>query len=135
MSNTIQHLRADLMFLYATDAKTTDKPWTRWQKKVDGEWVQCETHPAWDDAEYRRCRVVITVGKHSFIKGETEPLTIGTSYFYIAYGQERGFYDYSARWQGLSWEMKLLEHGLVHLSMENAQQHAKVLNAVSLGDI
>ena len=43
MSNTIQHLRADLMFLYAMDAKTTDKPWTRWQKKVDGEWVQCET--------------------------------------------------------------------------------------------
>lgn len=43
MSNTIQHMRADLMFLYAADAKTTDKPWTRWQKKVDGEWVQCET--------------------------------------------------------------------------------------------
>lgn len=126
---------AKLMQLYAMDATLTDKPWTRWQHKIDGEWVQCETHPAWDDAEYRRCRVVITVGKHSFIKGETEPLTIGTSYFYIAYGQERGFYDYSARWQGLSWEMKLLEHGLVHLDMKNAQQHAKVLNAVSLGDI
>lgn len=31
--------------------------------------------------------------------------------------------------------MKLIEQGLVHLSMENAQQHAEVLNAVSLGDI
>lgn len=133
--NTTHHLRADLMFLYAMDAKTTDKPWTRWQKKVDGEWVQCDSHPAWDDAEYRRASSVITVGKHEFIKGETEPLAIGQTYWYIAYGQDRGFYDYQTRWQGLSWEMKLIEHGLVHANMKDAQQHAKVLNAVSLGDI
>ena len=133
--NTTHHLRADLMFLYAMDAKTTDKPWTRWQKKVDGEWVQCDSHPAWDDAEYRRASSVITVGKHEFIKGETEPLAIGQTYWYIAYGQDRGFYDYQTRWQGLSWEMKLIEHGLVHVNIKNAQQHAKVLNAVSLGDI
>lgn len=126
---------AKLMQLYAMDAMLTDKPWTRWQHKIDGEWVQCEDHLRWDDGEYRRATVVITVGKHEFIKGETEPLAIGTSYFYITYGQERGFYDYSAPWQGLSWEMKLLERGLVHLDMKNAQQHAKVLNAVSLGDI
>lgn len=126
---------AKLMQLYAMDAMLTDEPWTRWQHKIDGEWVQCEDHPRWDVGEYRRATVVITVGKHEFVKGETEPLTIGTSYFYIAYSQERGFYDYSARWQGLSWEMKLIEHGLVHLSTKAAQQHAKVLNAVSLGDI
>lgn len=135
MSNAIHHLQANLMFLYAMDAKTTDKPWTRWQKKVDGEWVQCETHPTWDDGEYRRCTVVITVGKHEFIKGETEPLAIGQTYWYVAYGKERGFYDYQTRWQGFSWEMKLLEHGMVHVNMKDAQQHAKVLNAVSLGDI
>lgn len=133
--NTTHHLRADLMFMYAMDAKTTDKPWTRWQKKVNGEWVQCETHPSWDDAEYRRASSVITVGKHEFIKGETEPLAIGQTYWYIAYAQDRGFYDYQTRWQGLSWEMKLIEHGLVHVNMKDAQQHAKVLNAVSLGDI
>lgn len=126
---------AKLMQLYAMDAMLTDKPWTRWQHKIDGEWVQCEDHPRWDVGEYRRATVVITVGKHEFVKGETEPLTIGTSYFYVAYGKERGFYDYQCKWQGLSWEMKLLEHGLVHLSMKDAQQHAKVLNAVSLGDI
>ena len=126
---------AKLMQLYAMDANTTDKPWTRWQHKIDGEWVQCEDHPLWDVGEYRRCTVVITVGKHEFIKGETEPLAIGQTYWYIAYAKDRGFYDYSARWQGLSWEMKLLGHGLVHLDMKNAQQHAKVLNAVSLGDI
>ena len=123
------------MQLYAMDAMVTDKPWTKWQRKIDGEWRQCESHPLWDDGEYRRATVVITVGKHEFIKGETEPLKVGTTYYYIAYSQERGFYDYHAKWQGLSWEMKLLEHGLVHLDMEAAQQHAKVLNAVSLGDI
>lgn len=133
--NTTHHLRADLMFLYAMDAKTTDKPWTRWQHKIDGEWVQCESHPFWDDAEYRRASSVITVGKHEFIKGETEPLAIGQTYWYIAYSQDRGFYDYQTRWQGLSWEMKLIEHGLVHVNIKNAQQHAKVLNDVSLGDI
>lgn len=133
--NTTHHLRADLMFLYAMDAKTTDKPWTRWQKKVDGEWRQCDSHPAWDDAEYRRASSVIRVGKHEFIKGETEPLAIGQTYWYIAYAQDRGFYDYQTRWQGLSWEMKLIEHGLVHVNIKDAQQHAEVLNAVSLGDI
>lgn len=126
---------AKLMQLYAMDAMLTDKPWTRWQHKIDGEWVQCDSHPAWDDGEYRRCTVVITVGKHEFVKGETEPLAIGQTYWYIAYAQDRGFYDYQTRWQGLSWEMKLIEHGLVHVNMKDAQQHAKVLNAVSLGDI
>lgn len=126
---------AKLMQLYAMDAMLTDKPWTRWQHKIDGEWVQCEDHPTWDVGEYRRATVVITVGKHEFIKGETEPLHIGTTYYYITYLQEHGFTDYQAKWQGLGWEMKLLEHGLVHLDLKDAQQHAKVLNAVSLGDI
>lgn len=129
------HKQAKLMHLYAMDAMVTEKPWTKWQQKVNGEWRQCEGHPLWDAGEYRRVTVVITVGKHEFIKGETEPLALGQTYWYIAYDKVRGYYDYRTKWQGLDWEMKLLEQGLVHLDMKAAQQHAKVLNAVSLGDI
>lgn len=50
------HVHADLMALYAEDAKTTDKPWELWQvKDKDGVWWECKNNPLWGgDTEYRR---------------------------------------------------------------------------------
>lgn len=50
------HIHADLMALYAEDAKTTDKPWELWEfKDVDGVWWRNPHHPIWGTGtEYRR---------------------------------------------------------------------------------
>lgn len=50
------HVHADLMALYAEDAKTSDKPWELWQlfTKI-GTWVGLDKNPDWcEDIQYRR---------------------------------------------------------------------------------
>lgn len=50
------HVHADLMALYAEDAKTTDKPWELWQIKAgSSDWISCKFSPAWDPVcQFRR---------------------------------------------------------------------------------
>lgn len=50
------HVHADLMALYAEDAKTTDKPWELWQIKLaDGEWCDLTWNTSFaPHLEYRR---------------------------------------------------------------------------------
>lgn len=50
------HKHAELMTLYAEDAKTTTKPWEYWEfKNTNGIWTSLTTNPLWDtDTEYRR---------------------------------------------------------------------------------
>lgn len=50
------HVHADLMALYAEDAKTTDKPWELWQTTTaDIPWGDLQRTPAWNPlCLYRR---------------------------------------------------------------------------------
>jgi hypothetical protein len=52
------HKHADLMALYAQDAKETKTPWERWEFKytpAEEPWCTSPGHPSWsDDMEYRR---------------------------------------------------------------------------------
>lgn len=50
------HVHADLMALYAEDAKTTDKPWELWELFTElGTWVGVGSNPGWcEDLQYRR---------------------------------------------------------------------------------
>lgn len=50
------HVHADLMALYAEDAKTTDKPWELWQIKAgSSDWISCKFSPSWDPCcQFRR---------------------------------------------------------------------------------
>lgn len=49
------HKHAERMGKYAGDARQTQEPWKRWQVKLGDNWVDLDTHPAWDEgAEYRR---------------------------------------------------------------------------------
>jgi len=52
----MKHPHVDRMFEYAEDALKTERPWERWQLRVNGfEWENCQDHPLWmDDIEYRR---------------------------------------------------------------------------------
>lgn len=52
----VGHVHAELMAQYAEDAKTHTEPWKLWQfKGINGDWLCCGGHPAWDYAiEYCR---------------------------------------------------------------------------------
>ena len=83
------HPHADLMALYAEDAKTTDKPWELWQiKNKYGIWVDLSVNPVWEQyLEYRRkpkthivngvevpdLRIDAKEGEYYYLPDPTEP--------------------------------------------------------------
>lgn len=50
------HIHAELMAMYAEDAKTHAEPWKLWEFRIEGfAWCHCTHHPHWDEAsDYRR---------------------------------------------------------------------------------
>lgn len=55
--NNDAHVHADLMALYAIDAKTTSEPWKLWELRPIGylKWKECNRNPTWcRNMEYRQ---------------------------------------------------------------------------------
>lgn len=134
------HKHAALMLQYAQDAAETDKPWERWEYKIDGcngEWLSVlNTHPDWNvNFEYRRKPQVIRVGRHEFPKPITEAPEEGTVYWTIESGGRNGFYAERYKWRQNGEDESVIQQGLVHLSEADAQAHADVLNAICRGDV
>lgn len=83
------HVHADLMALYAEDAKTNAEPWKLWQiKSGSSDWISCKFSPAWDTScEFRRkpkthtvngvevpdLRIKLKVGDRFYLVDPTEP--------------------------------------------------------------
>ena len=83
------HVHADLMALYAEDAKTTDKPWELWQiKNISGEWRDLTCNPSFaTHLGYRRkpkthtvngvevpdLRIDAKEGEYYYLPDPTEP--------------------------------------------------------------
>lgn len=93
------HVHAELMALYAEDAKTTDKPWELWELFTKlGTWVGVDKNPDWcEDIQYRRkpkthivngvevpdLRIEPKIGEeYWFPDASTEKLVYGTVYGY-----------------------------------------------------
>lgn len=130
------HKHAALMLQYAQDAAETDRPWERWEVKINnGEWCELNGNPNWvDDWGYRRKPQVIRVGRHEFPKPITRELNGGTDYFYVRVG-DTCFEVGSDNWVGCDYDLMRFASRRVHLTKEAAQAHADVLNAICRGDI
>lgn len=76
-------------------------------------------------------RPMIKIGNFEFPKGETEPLEVGEEYYVPAMVSPELVEEYI--WDGDITDMKFLESGLVHKKEEAAEQHVKVLIAISQG--
>lgn len=128
---------AALMLQYAQDAAETDKPWERWEVKVNnGEWCELNSNPKWFDYwEYRRKPQVIRVGRHEFPKPITEEPKEGTVYWTIEVDGWNGFYVEHYKWLKNGEDESCIRQGLIHLSESAAQAHADVLNAICRGDV
>lgn len=130
------HKHAALMLQYAQDAAETDRPWERWEFEVkSGVWCNLSEHPAWlKNKNYRRKPQVIRVGRHTF----TEPIRFkpeqDTIYWVVSL-KDTGYSPTNHTWRGDKIDLALLKARVVHLTQENAQTHADVLNAICRGDI
>ena len=131
------HKHAALMLQYAQDAAETDTPWERWEFEVkSGVWCNLSEHPAWiENKEYRRKPQVIRVGRHEFPKPISEAPEKGAVYWTIEAGGRNGFYAERYKWLQTGRTEEAIRQGLVHLTEEDAQTHADVLNAICRGDV
>ncbi|MDX7989179.1 hypothetical protein FE392_18000 [Xenorhabdus sp. 12] len=128
------HIHADLTMEYAKLAQETERPWEYFQYRTHGneKWLDCNTLFAFHSAyQYRLKPRTIKIGNFDVPEPVREPLEEGAEYFYpYVSGTEEsdmgGFFsrDY---WAGWCVDMTRLKRGLIHLTPEAAELHAKSL--------
>lgn len=128
------HVHADLMALYAEDAKTTDKPWKLWQvKDKDGVWWECKNNPLWGgDTEYRR------KPKTKLINGVEIPDLQLTPYvgceFYCANIGLPEFHETGHMGsEDCTFTKRMVERGLIYPYTEEGKQAAILHSKIMLG--
>lgn len=130
------HIHAENMKLYAEDAAETEKPWERWQTRVEGvgDWVPLAVPAVWHTGkEYRRKPTTITIGGEEVPEPVREPLERGESYWVAS--TERADFAYFSRWDNDIIDMKRLRFGLIHRTKKAAVAHTKALIRVSGGEV
>ena len=125
------HIHAELMALYAEDAKQNDEPWELWQHEATGTWIDCVSHPGWcSDSQYRRKPRSIMIGEIEVPEPCKVPLVYGQKY-YIPLLTTAG--ASLCTWNGGKLDAYVLKSNLVHLGYQSAENHAKALIEVSKG--
>ena len=97
-------------------------------------WRHHADDPDWTQADDLRIRPrTIRIGEIEVPEPVREALPIGTKYYYptVQYTDTVDAFT----WQGDSFDKRLLERGLIHLTKEAAIAHAKALIIVSGGKI
>lgn len=122
------HPHAELMAHYAEDAKVHPRPWELWQRRVkpNGRWTDHKSSPAWWlDREYRRKPRTININGYEVPEPERVAPSKNTRYYFPSFINKFGVFDCS--WKGDGTDIKVLQKGLLHLTSEAAELHAKAL--------
>lgn len=136
MTQSKGHPHAALMLEYAKDAAEHAEPWLLWQYRMSkGSWHTFENvGPRWEpNLQYRRIPRTIRIGEIDV----SEPMRVAPqagAYYYVATTEYQEL-CYQSRWDGDSQDHARLARGLVHLTREAAEAHARALIAVSGGDV
>ena len=132
----MKHKHAELMMQYAQDAMETDKPWELWEYSHSSSngWRNLDEMPSWlIGNDYRRKPKMLSV---TLASGEVvswpEPhrteLEYGDSYFYFVptHGD-----IVLKKWDRAPWDISTLSNGYIHLTKEDAEQHAAALHKIN----
>ena len=129
------HVHAGVMALYAQDAMETDKPWERWEFRIDihDDWTTLGGNTMWyTDYQYRRKPKMISV---TLASGEVvswpEPQRTELEYGDIYYFVDVDGSAMVEEWDCLGWDKRVLADGWVHLTKEAAKQHAAALHKIN----
>lgn len=122
------HKHAHLMALYAQDAMETDRPWEMWEARRDGfsQWVQHQGNPLWhEDCEYRRKPRTININGFEVPEPVRSVIGFGDEYWI----PDVSFSDLVLEhcWRCGHQDYMWLKRGLVHLTREAAESHARAL--------
>lgn len=126
------HVHAENMALYAQDAQETDTPWKRWEIKYpyenDSAWVLLPGNPIWDERlQYRRKPKTIKINGFDVPEPCRHPLKDGELFYLppiFSFSGELVAFEWRNSWPD---RMRHLNSGLVHLTKEAAEIHAKAL--------
>lgn len=123
------HKHAALMRQYAQDAAETDKPWERWQYRLnDVHWttfIQSDQFEDVEGIEYRRKPRVILINGIEVPEPMRERPEEGTYYWHPLIASASA----SCRnmWSNDDWHIVRFENGMCHSTREAAELHAKAL--------
>lgn len=118
---------ADLIQQYCEDWKETDEPWKRWEYRALGSdhWSDLQSHPGWTKhMEYRRKPRTIHINGFEVPEPVREPLQRGQEYFVASIDGEK---PEMLPWDDDEIDKRVLKRGLIHLTREAAELHAKAL--------
>ncbi len=116
------------MLAYAQDAMESEKPWERWEYYcfIKGKWVPIHKSPLWDDGtEYRRKPRTININGFEVPEPVREPLEYRQDYYMPSIAFDPGTDHHT--WRGDKYDDEWLARGLIHLTKEAAETHAKAL--------
>jgi len=129
----MKHKHAELMALYAQDAMETDKPWERWQiaiPHIGAQWHDLDCACTWNvNCEYRRKPRTININGHAVPEPVRHALAERDHYYFVDFGSlfvSNGAND--SQWYEASGVSQFrLQSGIIHLTREAAEAHAKAL--------
>lgn|SRR5574343_43687 len=130
-----KHPLAELMLQYAKDAMETDKPWESWEVNMgscpEDYWTSLYSHPVWDSKnKYRRKPKTININGFEVPEPLREIPKEKTTVYYVdlIYSEGVTEYVYYPDLEERSYIIKAgLPLGIVHLTKEAAELHAKAL--------
>lgn len=127
----IKHPQAELMLQYAQDALETDKPWERWECcwNSNNIWNPCSEHPVWQsEFSYRRKPKTININGFEVPEPLRKAPVDGTKVYLVdlAILLESKIIGYVYQ-QSVVANRFFLEAGVLHLTKEAAELHAKAL--------
>lgn len=109
----------ELILQYALDAQTHAEPWLLWEVYDSNVWFPLFSHPKWrKNNQYRRKPIDGT-------KPLREAPAIGQEYFTPSLTMEQLANRHS--WEDREYDNRFLSRGLIYLTKQAAQQHAKAL--------
>lgn len=116
------------MLAYAQDAQESDAPWLLWEYIYmynDG-WQPLKDNPSWSHKlEYRRKIKTIRIGEYDVPEPLRVAPKIGTYFYFPSLGSEKQYDEIN--YDGCSYDKRILSSGMMHLTREAAELHAKAL--------
>lgn len=125
------HPHAELMAQYAEDARTHERPWLLWESaNKDVGWSTCPCNPSWQvDRQYRRKPRTIIINGHEVPDPLREIPPPGSAVYWPDIADGEHVAKHALVGSMLDWPCltRLRSRGLLHLTRDAAEQHARAL--------
>jgi len=100
----------------------------------NGDWCDCDGEPSWSETTpYRIKPRTIRIGEIDVPEPVRVALNVGETYYIVQVSAETISMEFT--WASDSVDNRLLSRGLIHLTREAAELHAKALILVSGGRV